>query len=110
MKNRLPISDTELAAFCRTHGIRRRSLFGSTLKGTATPDSDLLVEFEPDKIPGLLGLTEMEADLSELMQGRRVDLRTPNDLSHLFRDTVLETAEILYARNVNAGAGVPQSI
>jgi len=38
-----------LASICRNHGIRRLSLFGSTLKGTARPDSDvdLLVEFEP---------------------------------------------------------------
>ena len=40
---------TALAALCRQHHIRRLSLFGSVLKGTAQQDSDvdLLVEFEP---------------------------------------------------------------
>ena len=41
----------ELAALCQKHAIRRLSLFGSVLKGTARPDSDvdLLVEFVPEK-------------------------------------------------------------
>ena len=99
MNRRLEISDADLEAFCRAHGIRRLSLFGSTMKGTAKSDSDvdLLVEFEPGRTPGLLGLAEMEAELSDLMQGRRVDLRTPNDLSYLFRDSVLKGAEVQYA-------------
>jgi predicted nucleotidyltransferase len=59
------------------------SLFGSTLKGTAGPDSDidLLVEFERDAKPGLLDLANIENELSNLLGGRRVDLRTPEDLS-----------------------------
>ncbi|WP_275099784.1 nucleotidyltransferase family protein [Sedimenticola hydrogenitrophicus] len=99
MPTRLPIKQTELADFCRTHGIQRLSLFGSTLKGTATPQSDidLLVEFEPGNTPGLLALAEMEAELSELMKGIKVDLRTPNELSHLFRESILSTAEVQYA-------------
>ncbi len=94
----LPIAEPELAAFCRAHGIRRLSLFGSRQKGSARPDSDidLLVEFEPGRTPGLLGLAEMEADLSERMQGRKVDLRTPGELSRLFRDAVVRTAEVKY--------------
>src|ERR1700676_811525 len=88
-----------LAALCRRHGIRRLSLFGSVLKGTARPDSDvdLLVEFEPGAIPGLLGMAAIEAELSELLSGRRVDLRTSQDLSHYFRDEVERTAEVQFA-------------
>jgi len=95
----LPIPDGVLAAFCRSHGIRRLSLFGSVLKGTAGPgsDIDLLVEFEPGHAPGLLGLAELEAELSDLAGGRRIDLRTPNDLSRLFRDEVIRNAETRYA-------------
>ena len=47
-------SDPEaLASLCRRYRIRRLSLFGSTLKSAARPDSDvdLLVEFEPDARP-----------------------------------------------------------
>lgn len=98
MPARLPISEPVLAEFCRRNGIRRLSLFGSTLKGTAHQDSDidLLVEFESGKTPGLLGLAGMEAELSDLMDGRRIDLRTPNDLSRHFRDSVIRTAEVQY--------------
>ncbi len=99
MHDRLPISKSELEHFCHDHGILRLSLFGSALRGIAGPDSDvdLLVEFEPGRVPGLLALAEMEAELSEALGGRRVDLRTPNDLSELFRDAVMETAEVQYA-------------
>jgi hypothetical protein len=100
MKTILPITDAALARFCAQHHIRRLSLFGSTLKGTARPDSDvdLLVEFEPDQAPGLLGLAGMEIELSALLGGKRVDLRTPQDLSRYFRDEVVRTAEVQYAR------------
>lgn len=97
--HRLPVSHDRLAAFCRQHGICRLSLFGSVLRGTAKPDSDvdLLVEFEPARVPGLLGLAAMEAELSEMFGGRKVDLRTPDDLSRRFRDEVMRTAEVQYA-------------
>jgi predicted nucleotidyltransferase len=72
-------------------------LFGSVAKGTERPDSDvdLLVEFEPDAVPGLLGLAEVEAELSALL-GRSVDLRTPNELSRHFRQRVEDTAEVQF--------------
>jgi len=88
-----------LAALCRQHHIWRLSLFGSVLKGTASPDSDvdLLVEFEPGRAPGLLALAGIEAELSALLGGRRVDLRTAQDLSRHFRSEVVRTAEIQYS-------------
>ena len=100
MHPRLPLDDTTLARFCERHHMRRLALFGSQLKGTARPDSDidLLVEFEPGWIPGLLALASMEQELSELLGGRPVDLRTAEDLSRYFRDEVLRTAEVQYAR------------
>ena len=90
---------TALAAFCRQHGIRRLSLFGSTLQGTARPDSDveLLVEFEPDHTPGLLGMAGMEIELSAPLGGRKVDLRTAAELSRSFRDEVVRRTEAQYA-------------
>jgi predicted nucleotidyltransferase len=84
-----------LDALCRRRHIRRLALFGSTLKGANGPDSDvdLLVEFDPDAIPGLLAVAEIELELSDLLSGRKVDLRTANDLSRHFRDEVVRTAE-----------------
>jgi hypothetical protein len=100
MKPRLHVDEAILARFCERHHIRRLSLFGSQLKGGARPDSDidLLVEFEPGRIPGLLALASMELELSELLGGQRVDLRTVEDLSRYFRDEVVRTAEVQYAR------------
>lgn len=96
---RLAITDEKLARFCRKQHIRRLSLFGSTLAGTAKPESDidLLVEFEPGREPGLLGLALMEAELAAMLGGKKVDLRTPQDLSRYFRDQVLRAAEVQYA-------------
>ncbi|HEY6517931.1 MAG TPA: nucleotidyltransferase domain-containing protein [Roseiarcus sp.] len=88
-----------LASICRKHRIRRLSVFGSALKGTALTDSDLdlLVEFEPHAKPGLIGMAGIEIELSSLLNGRKVDLRTAQDLSRYFRDEVLQTATIQYA-------------
>lgn len=101
MSHRLPLPPATLAAFCEQHGIRSLSLFGSLLRGTHGPDSDidLLVEFEPERTPGLLGIATLEAELSALLGGRAVDLRTAQDLSRHFRDEVLRTAELQYARH-----------
>jgi predicted nucleotidyltransferase len=87
--------DAALESVCRRYSIRRLSLFGSTLKGTSRPDSDvdLLVEFEPGAKPGLLTMAQIEIDLSSLLGGRKVDLRTAGDLSRYFRDEVVRTAE-----------------
>lgn len=92
---RIPIDEATLAHFCAKHHIRRLALFGSHLKGTARPDSDidLLVEFDLEHIPSLLGIAGMEQELSGLLKGKKVDLRTPQDLSRYFRDEVVRTAE-----------------
>jgi len=96
---RLPIPEEELRRFCERHHSRRLALFGSHLKGTAGPESDvdLLVEFEPDARISFLDLAAMEEELSALVGGRRVDLRTPEDLSRHFRDEVLREAEVVFA-------------
>ncbi|MCC7277406.1 MAG: nucleotidyltransferase family protein [Chromatiaceae bacterium] len=94
----LNLDQDALTVFCRRHHIRRLSLFGSQLKGTATPksDIDLLVEFDPQHIPSLFGIAGMEIELSEML-GKKVDLRTAGDLSRYFRDEVVRTAEVQYA-------------
>jgi predicted nucleotidyltransferase len=90
----------QIASFCREKYIRRLAIFGSALRSDFRPDSDvdLLVEFEPDHIPGLFGLACIERELSALFGGRKVDLRTPEDLSRYFRQRVLEEAEVQYVQ------------
>ena len=99
VNQRFVIPQDELADFCRSHHIRKLALFGSVLRDDFRDDSDVdvLVEFEPDAIIDLFDVVEMEMALSEML-GRKVDLRTPQDLSRYFRQRVIDTAEILYER------------
>ncbi len=92
------ISQDKVADFCRRHHIHKLSLFGSVLRDDFGPDSDVdvLVEFEPGHVPGFFGLFDMEAELSSLFNGRKVDLRTPKDISHYFREQVIREAKVQY--------------
>jgi hypothetical protein len=96
----IQVPNQELAAFCRRHHIRRLAFFGSVLRDDFALDSDVdvLVEFEPGSVPGLFGLARMERELAALLGGRKVDLRTPVDLSRYFRQSVLDEAEVQYAQ------------
>lgn len=100
MNQRIAIPQDELAAFCQKHHVRKLSLFGSVLREDFRDDSDVdvLVEFEPDAVVDLFDIVEMEMTLSEMLE-RKVDLRTPQDLSRHFRQHVVDTAEILYERS-----------
>lgn len=93
------IPKDKLAEFCRQNHIRKLSLFGSALRKDFRPDSDidLLVEFSPGHEPGFIRLAGMERELSELLGNRKVDIRTPQDLSPYFRNEVIDTAEEQYA-------------
>ncbi len=98
MLERFKLSQEQIESFCRKRHIDRLALFGSVLRDDFTPESDIdvLVEFDPDHIPGLITLAGMEIELSELIGGRRVDMNTPRSISRYFRDEVLEEAEALY--------------
>jgi predicted nucleotidyltransferase len=103
--NGVNFPDDQIAAFCRRHGVARLSLFGSILR-EATPeggygfrptsDVDMLVEFQPGQTPGLMALSAMQIELTEMI-GRAVDLRTPPELSRYFRDEVQRGARVLHA-------------
>jgi predicted nucleotidyltransferase len=95
-QGRIRVPAEDLAAFCRRHHIRSLSLFGSVLREDFGPQSDIdvLIEFEPGKVPGL-EFVRMKDELSRLL-GRRVDLNTPRSLSPHFRDEVLREAERVY--------------
>jgi predicted nucleotidyltransferase len=95
---KLAIRKDQIAQFCEKHHIRRLSIFGSALRDDFTTESDVdvLVEFDPLHIPGLIRLAGMEIELSEII-GRKVDLRTAQELSRYFRQEVVESAELQYA-------------
>jgi predicted nucleotidyltransferase len=96
---RISVPKEQIAEFCRRNHIRRLALFGSVLRDDFRPDSDVdvLVEFEPEFQVGFLGLARMERELSELL-GRKVDLRTPAELSPYFRDEVVRSSLVEYGR------------
>lgn len=95
---KIDIPKNKLADFCRHNHIRKFSLFGSVLRDDFRPDSDVdvLVEFETGQIVGLFRLAGMELELSEIL-GRKVDMRTPAELSRYFRREVLNSAVVQYA-------------
>lgn len=99
MNPQVSIPKSRLAAFCRDRGIKRLAIFGSALRADFGPESDIdvLVEFEASRTPGLLGIAGMELELSRMF-GRKVDLRTPEDLSRYFRQSVLDEAQVQYAQ------------
>ena len=94
----IEIPHDKIAGFCKRNHISKLSLFGSVLRGELRSDSDIdiLVELDPDHIPGLITLAGMEIELSEII-GRKVDLRTPQDLSRYFRQEVVDSAKLEYA-------------
>jgi len=90
----------KIANFCRRNHIRKLSFFGSVLRDDFGPgsDVDVLVEFEPGHIPGFFRLFDMEEELSSLLGGRKVDLRTPEDLSRYFRAEVIARSLVQYVQ------------
>jgi uncharacterized protein len=93
------IPKDRIAEFCRRHHIARLALFGSVLRDDFGPDSDVdvLVEFEPDHTAGLLQMARLELTLCEML-GRKVDLRTPAELSRYFREEVLLSSAVQYVQ------------
>lgn len=88
----------KIAAFCRRHGIRTLSLFGSILRDDFRPDSDVdvLVEFGPEGTPSLLDLGGMLMELTEML-GRQVDLKTWGFMSDRVRRQVERERRVEYA-------------
>jgi len=97
-KPQITVPKDKIAAFCRRNHIRRFSLFGSVLRSDFRPESDIdvLVEFEPGNGPGYFSLFDMEEELSGILGGRKVDMRTPKELSRYFRQNVIESAVVEY--------------
>ena len=98
MSLQISVDRARIAEFCERNHVRKLAFFGSVIGEGFRPDSDVdvLVEFEVGFSVGLIRLAGIERELSEIL-GRRVDLRTPQDLSRYFRDEVVASAEVQYA-------------
>jgi len=93
------VASDQIKDFCKKHGIQKLSFFGSVLRDDFGPDSDVdvLVEFVPGTRVGFIRLAGMEQELGALI-GRKVDLRTPAELSRYFRDEVVQSAEVQFVQ------------
>jgi len=100
LSQKIKVDKGRLGEFCRQRHITRLSLFGSVLRDDFASDSDVdvLVDFEEGHTPGFLRVAQIERELSMLLDNRRVDLRTFQDLSRYFRKEVLAAAEVQYAQ------------
>jgi len=100
MNKILALDKERIADFCQRHNIDRLAIFGSALRDDFGPESDVdvLVHFITGHVPGFFRLFDMEEELSTLLAGRKVDMRTPEDLSRYFRDQVIASAEVQYVR------------
>ncbi len=96
----IPVPAADLREFCHRNGIRKLALFGSVLteRFSESSDIDVLVEFEPNERVGYIRMAAMERELSQLFGGKKVDLRTPNELSSYFREEVVNGALIEYSK------------
>ncbi len=97
MSLRIAIDHERVGELCRRSHVRRLSFFGSVLRDDfgAESDVDVLVEFEPEATVGYFAMARLERELEGIL-GRKVDLRTPKELSRYFRDQVLEDAQEEY--------------
>ena len=95
--SRINFKEEQISDFCKRNHIKKLALFGSILRDDFRPDSDIdvLVTFDRSVPIGLFEIIGMEMELTEMI-GRKVDLRTPNELSDYFRDEVLSEAEVQY--------------
>jgi uncharacterized protein len=92
------VGQDKLADVCRRYQVRELSLFGSSARGEARPDSDIdiLVDFLPSAQTGLLDYAGLMLELADLF-GRKVDLVSKKGLKPLIRNSVLREARLLYA-------------
>jgi predicted nucleotidyltransferase len=92
---------SEVAALCRSTGVRRLDVFGSAVRDdfdAVGSDLDFLVEFE-DAAPVAYAQAffRLRSGLEALF-GRPVDLLTPRNLANPFlRDRIAAEREALYA-------------
>jgi uncharacterized protein len=81
----------------RERGLAALALFGSTVRGTARPDSDIdvLIDIAPDVGFSLVDLVSVK-DFLEDRLGRTVDVVTREGLDPAIRDRVIREARAVF--------------
>lgn len=90
------VNKKKLAAFCRKHGLKSLSLFGSILRDDFRSDSDVDVLVEPGRRYGYSEHCDMQDELEALF-ARRVDLVNAKVLrehyNEIRREEIFTTAQ-----------------
>ena len=96
---RVNFSRDQIVDFCKRNHIRKLALFGSVLRDDFRPDSDIdiLIDIEQEAVVTFLDIARMEIELSEMLNGRKVDLRTPSEFGKYLNKVITE-AEVQYER------------
>jgi predicted nucleotidyltransferase len=101
LRDRLGVSEAQIAEFCQRWQLTELSVFGSVLRDDFRPDSDidLLVGYAPDVRRRLVDHARMEEELAEML-GRKIDLCSKLGVEHsrnwIIRNNILDSAEIVY--------------
>lgn len=98
MNPQLSIPQADIQAFCRAHGVRELSVFGSAVRGDFRADSDIdvLIDIAPDTRIGLIALQRMRDELTRIF-GRPVDLLTKTGINRHIRADILRDAQVIHA-------------
>ncbi len=93
----IQVPEAELQLICQKYRVKELSVFGSRARGDNRPDSDvdLLVEFLPDTVLGLIGYGRFRDELSQLF-GVPVDLAPRHGLKPIIRDYAIPDIKPLY--------------
>lgn len=94
----IKISYFQLETVCKSYYVKKMSIYGSVLRSdfSSKSDIDILVEFEDNKNPDYFKMAQLEKELERLLKWKKVDLKTPEDLSCYFRDEVVKEAMLIF--------------
>ena len=90
----------EIVALCRTHHVRRFSVFGSAVRDDFNPaisDIDVRVEFDDNIEDSVKNYFDLQDKLIELF-GREVDILSSREIENPFLKKIIERSQVtLYA-------------
>ncbi|WP_040896811.1 nucleotidyltransferase [Xenococcus sp. PCC 7305] len=94
----MEISIGKIQLLCQKYHIHKLALFGSVLRDdfNHNSDIDILVEFNPEHIPGFIKLHQIQEGISQLFGGRKIDLVTQKFLNYQIKDKILAEMEVYY--------------
>ncbi len=101
MQSFITAKHAEIADLCRTHHVRRLSIFGSAVRDDFDPassDVDIRVEFDADVLDNYAdNLDDLHDRLTQLF-GRKVDLLSAQEIRNPRLRKIIEDAQVtLYA-------------